>query len=544
LAIQGENIGAAESNAATQEIWQVQISGCTAYCKGVSQIQAAEQANLTIQALESSPRIGTASGTPAGDGHGSQATSTITQIQLGCISQCPGTGAITEPAVLASYQQTLEQLLLAIAPSFPVLGSTPAADQNAVVQTSEQWQGGQGPVLAQTEAASQLNTTVQIGAGASSLAGELQAALGLLEAMMKGVAGSLTASGSPSPTAGQAANLAAPPLGSTTGATGDQTPPGPAGPALGVAGNQAAAGLSEADAAEAVNQAAQGIWQLQIGCIFFCVETQQYQQAVQANTTIEVVTLPPGSSAETSPAVVNLATQLIWQVQIGCLFSCEDTTQQQTAASQNAMLVIASQTPQTPPPPKTSGTPPGGGAEPPPTSPTHNSGSMPPPSGFAPGPNGGSNVPPRFEAVAWSTSSSRPSRPAGRTGEVLRQTAKSARPTPSTRVHATRWAHATAAGMKQRLEPAATATTHGAGLPKASVPPRVKPHAAAGGAILGSLMAGAVAIEQAEGAGWDAGAIALFAAIAFLILSSSSRAVGRGAPHRPRPSVSDPSDLT
>jgi hypothetical protein len=100
----------------------------------------------------------------------------------------------------------------------------------------------------------------------------------------------------------------------------------------------------------------------------------------------------------------------------------------------------------------------------------------------------------------------------------------------------------TAATTKQRLEPPATTTTDRSHAASAWTPREQKLRPAAGVAILGSLAAGAAAIERAEGAGWDAAAIALFAAIALWILSFSSRAVHRRALRRPR-QLSNPNDL-
>jgi hypothetical protein len=531
-----QNTGVAESNATTEGILQIQISGCAAYCKGISQIQAAEQLNMTIQALEIAPRVTTGSGAQAG--YDSPATSTITQIQLGCLAQCSGTST-TDPAILASYQQALEQLLLAIAPSLPVLTPTLAAEQNAVDQMSQQWQDGQGPTLMQTQNASQLATTVQIGSAATSLAADLQAALGLLGSIAKGEAGNLTAPGSSASTTGEAGTLTVPHFGPATGANGDQTAPRSTGPTMDAVGNPTVDGLSGAAVAAAVNQTAQGIWQLQIGCLFFCVETQQYQQAHQANTTIEMIVLQPGSPAGTGAAMANLATQLVWQVQIGCIFSCFDTTQEQTAASQNTLVVIESQRPPAPGVPKPPSTPPGGVAQPSPA-PTEAGDPTPPGGGLGLVASGSAGAPPTFPAMAWSTAGGRPSGPSGSTGEVPRGTTRNG---PSPEIHTKRSLRPVPSRMTQPVEPTMTATTVATRAAKASTSRSGAPPRDAGWSISGSLADGAAAIEQGEGVGSDAGAIALFTAIAVLMLSLSSRGFGRRAQRQSRPSLSNPGDL-
>src|SRR5262249_55023192 len=174
------------------------------------------------------------------------------------------------------------------APDWPGPGPRPGAEQNAVGQLAYQWRGGQGSLLTQRQSASQVNTTVQIVYVPPSLTADLQAA----------------------------------------------------------------PGWSPGTTSEAVNQTAQGIWQLQIGCLIFCVETEQYQQAEQSNTTIQVLTQPASPSLASGGAVVNLATALVWQVQVGCLFWCWDATQVQILALQSTQVVIEGQGAPSQPSPK------------------------------------------------------------------------------------------------------------------------------------------------------------------------------------------------
>src|SRR5262249_978660 len=81
------NLAAAMSNATTEAVWQIQISGCAAYCRGTRQAQTAEQKNTTIQVLASAPGVVTGSGAPAENDAGSPPTISITHVQLGCLSQ-------------------------------------------------------------------------------------------------------------------------------------------------------------------------------------------------------------------------------------------------------------------------------------------------------------------------------------------------------------------------------------------------------------------------------------------------------------------------
>ena len=79
---------------------------------------------------------------------------------------------------------------------------------------------------------------------------------------------------------------------------------------------------------ETVDQTQQHTWQLQIGCLFYCVDSQQVQQSQQSTTTIEIVAGPTSATVQ----------QTIWQVQVGCLAWCWNSTQSQQA-SQSTIVV-------------------------------------------------------------------------------------------------------------------------------------------------------------------------------------------------------------
>ncbi len=98
-----------------------------------------------------------------------------------------------------------------------------------------------------------------------------------------------------------------------------------------------APGSSGASVGAVVNQVEQVIWQVQIGCLLDCTQTTQYQQAQQSDTTI-VAPAPGTTSAGTADTQSD---QVIWQLQIGCLFWCYDATELQSASSVDAATTVA-----------------------------------------------------------------------------------------------------------------------------------------------------------------------------------------------------------
>jgi hypothetical protein len=232
-------------------------------------VQEAAQNNSTVQSLGSSAQLATALETPPGSASTSQLTSTITQIQVGCLSACFGT-TTTDPSTAALTQLLLSQLSSLLPPSGSSdLQSVPATEQNAVQQVACQLQQT-GTVGTQVQTASQTNATVQVLAGLPADLGSAQ------------------------------------PGGSTVDQTEQQT------------------------------------WQLQIGCLFYCVDSQQVQQAQQSTTTIQIVPGPSGSTL----AVVQ---QTIWQMQIGCLAWCWNSSQLQQATT--VAVVVTEPAPAPPPDP-------------------------------------------------------------------------------------------------------------------------------------------------------------------------------------------------
>lgn len=246
------------------------------HCQGVSQVQQASQVSLTVQTLGSAGQQAIELGAPSGPAPTSQVTSTITQIQLGCLSSCFGT-TTTDAATATLTQQVLAELSsLLPPPDGSGLQPTPGTEQNVVDQIACQLEQGQGSMGAQTQVASQSVTAIQLlDAGPSS----------------------------PAP-----------------------VPP-------------------------TVSQAEQQTWQLQIGCLFYCVDSQQIQQAQQSITTIDVLIEPLGATGASGTDPVNVADQGIWQLQIGCVAWCYNATQLQEATSQTTITVVTSLPPADPIPP-------------------------------------------------------------------------------------------------------------------------------------------------------------------------------------------------
>jgi hypothetical protein len=233
----------------------------------VSQVQQATQTATNLETVGSSGQQATQLETPA-SATSSQPTGTITQIQIGCLAQCFGTTTTsTLPTPVA------QQIIAELSSLVPPTGSTntqpsPGLDQTVIDQVSCQVQTGGPAPGTQAQAATQTSTTIQ-----------------LID---------LSSGAQPTPN----------------------------------------------------NDTEQQTWQLQFGCLFYCTDTQQVQQAQQAITTIQVLVGRPGSStpspSSTSAATgaTGVASQAIWQLQIGCIAWCYDATQVQDATSQTTVIVI------------------------------------------------------------------------------------------------------------------------------------------------------------------------------------------------------------
>lgn len=101
----------------------------------------------------------------------------------------------------------------------------------------------------------------------------------------------------------------------------------------------APAAAAVASGQEVVEDTEQQTWQLQIGCLFYCVDTQQVQAATQSTTTVVILAGASSSSDASTAVTVVVSQQTVWQVQIGCLAWCWDSTQSQTASIQTTIPV-------------------------------------------------------------------------------------------------------------------------------------------------------------------------------------------------------------
>jgi hypothetical protein len=242
--------------------------------------------------------------TPGGSGTGSQTTSTITQVQLGCVNQCFDTTA-SNPTTVAVSQEILADLTALLPPSDSSgPAPTPAAGQSVITQVSCQQETGVSTTVAQVQSATETSTTIQLSSLDPTVASLIESAV----------------AGSPS---------VAPTLSQTT----------------------------------------QSIWQLQIGCLFYCVGSVQVQDAEQSSTTVDVMT---GSSGGAGGGAVAVVTQTIWQVQLGCLSWCYGNTQVQQAAGQSTFVTL------TPAPPDPAASGPPASADPSDAAPTQAPGDPPP----------------------------------------------------------------------------------------------------------------------------------------------------------------------
>ncbi len=95
---------------------------------------------------------------------------------------------------------------------------------------------------------------------------------------------------------------------------------------------------SQSPTGQVVNQVEQTIWQLQVGCLFYCSQTNQSQQAEQSDTTLWV---SPDSTGSTPGSSATVQThQIVWQLQIGCLFWCWNAVQTQTVTTSSQIGTV------------------------------------------------------------------------------------------------------------------------------------------------------------------------------------------------------------
>ena len=281
---------AAESNATTQLIWQVQVSECAAHCSDTKQYQLAEQHNTTRQTLAGVP--GAANGqTLQPTAERAQATTSTTSIQLACIAYCYGTTTTMGTQIAGAVRQVVEALLGQLAAGLPGLRPTPAAEQATVEQIAYQSQSGPAGTLVQTQSAFQDSTTVQSYDAATALARGLGAALG------GGPAASDEAVNQTEQGIWQLQ------IGCLIFCERTQQYQQAAQSNTTVQNRSTA--HAESAGGSAANTATQLIWQAQVGCLLWCFDATEQQTATASN---ELVVLdgdqpPAPSPAETtSPA--------------------------------------------------------------------------------------------------------------------------------------------------------------------------------------------------------------------------------------------------
>jgi hypothetical protein len=306
---------AGQSSSTVQGIWQVQVAGCLSGCDGIVQLQSADQQNLTAVSGPSSPPVAGAAPLSADAAPPSATSSSIAQIQLGCQQYCFGDGPTIAPPTaapgdseMAAGLSALPQLLTN--PS--VLGQLltgPAGLQQLLAAPS-----GLQQLLPALAPAQQLRP-----GDASGSPGEANAIPGTDANAVDQSSYQAQLGGAGTPTQTQIALQLNATLQGWPALLADGAGAGP----------------------NAVNQATQGIWQLQVGCIFYCTHTEQVQQAAQADTLLVAASGGPTASVP----VANTTVMRIWQLQIGCLFWCYATVQVQAASAVASTVIVAASPP-------------------------------------------------------------------------------------------------------------------------------------------------------------------------------------------------------
>jgi hypothetical protein len=109
-------------------------------------------------------------------------------------------------------------------------------------------------------------------------------------------------------------------------------------------GRETRASSSSPAAAEAYNESitVQFVWQLQIGCVAFCYETSQIQSASQWAETIQTAI----AEADLKAWAENLSEtlQFVWQIQEGCAHECYGVHKSQTILQQQSTSQLAAAT--------------------------------------------------------------------------------------------------------------------------------------------------------------------------------------------------------
>jgi trimeric autotransporter adhesin len=273
----------AESDATIQLIWQAQLSECVEHCAGIQESQSAEQQNETVQ-VSAASQAGAAHGAEVSE-NDARIKKIVTQIQLGCVSQCFGTTTTTAAPMLAGYTQAVGAVLRAIGVDLSMLSA--AAEQNKVEQISYQSQRDSQGQSVQTQSALQSSTSVQrydvsplIAALQEGLEGspEAQAVNETVQAIWQLQVGCVmfcneTKLSQSAVQSGAVAQTVAAPRGASSAAS------------------------------SSLDGATQLVFQAQIGCLFWCYGATEQQTAMgQSQPTVrEGDATPPPASGELPP---------------------------------------------------------------------------------------------------------------------------------------------------------------------------------------------------------------------------------------------------
>jgi hypothetical protein len=96
-------------------------------------------------------------------------------------------------------------------------------------------------------------------------------------------------------------------------------------------------------AAQNTSRVLQAIWQVQVGCRTYCRGTRQSQSASQQSETRQDATAVAPQGEPSGAAAVNesLTIQFVWQMQLGCVAFCWDTSMDQSASQEAQTLQMA-----------------------------------------------------------------------------------------------------------------------------------------------------------------------------------------------------------
>jgi hypothetical protein len=247
-------------------------------------------------------------------------TETISQVQIaGCLSHCQGTDEVqqaTQETVTVQAVGTAAQLAAELESAPAQAPSTPAA--GAVTQI-------------QLGCVSYCSGDTSTSSSTSGLAEQLMSALGSL---------AQTADPSPASEAAAIEQLACQLQGGQGGGGAQVQTATQSSTTVQVTATAPTQPATVGSTPGPVADTGQQTWQLQIGCLFYCTDSEQVQEAQQTSTTIQAV---PGSSG--SSGTVAVVSQVVWQIQIGCLAWCYDSTQVQEASRQSTVVVLTAPPP-------------------------------------------------------------------------------------------------------------------------------------------------------------------------------------------------------